>query len=145
MKFQGLLYSAFTYYTGFKVNSGEYKLMGLAPYGRPRYADLIKQHLIDIKPDGSYRLALEYFDYCVGLRMTNAKFHDLFGGPPRAPESKLRERDADLAASVQSVLCLRQFPLLFLDIPIKAFSFCKQMSHGLAALVNQAPGPPEQA
>ena len=100
----GLLYSAFTYYAGFKVNSGEYKLMGLAPYGRPRYAELIKRHLIDIKPDGSYRLALEYFDYCAGLRMTNAKFHALFGGPAREPESELNERHADLAASVQAVL-----------------------------------------
>ena len=77
----GLLYSAFTYYTGFKVNSGEYKVMGLAPYGEPRYAELILEHLIDLKPDGSFRLNLDYFDYCTGLTMTNARFDELFGGP----------------------------------------------------------------
>ena len=80
----GLLYSAFTYYTGFKVNSGEYKMMGLAPYGEPRYADLIRQHLVDVKPDGTFRLDMRYFDYATGLRMTNERFHALFGGPPRA-------------------------------------------------------------
>ena len=100
----GLLYSAFTYYTGFKVNSGEYKIMGLAPYGEPRYADLIREHLIDTRPDGSYRLNMEYFDYCTGLRMTNAKFDELFGGPPRKPEDRLTQREMDLAASVQKVL-----------------------------------------
>ena len=100
----GLLYSAFTYYTGFKVNSGEYKIMGLAPYGTPRFADLIRDHLIDVKPDGSFRLNLDYFDYCTGLRMTNAKFDDLFGGPARDPNSLLTQRDMDLAASVQVVL-----------------------------------------
>ncbi len=99
----GLLYSAFTYYTGFKVNSGEYKVMGLAPYGEPRFADLIRKHLIDVKPDGSFRLDLRYFDYCTGLRMTNARFHRLFGGEPRPAESELRQRDMDLAASVQQV------------------------------------------
>ncbi|MGE0383147.1 MAG: carbamoyltransferase [Gammaproteobacteria bacterium] len=99
----GLLYSAFTYYTGFKVNSGEYKLMGLAPYGEPRYAAAIREHLIDVKADGSFRLNLEYFDYCTGLRMTNERFHALFGGPPRAPESQLTRRDMDLAASIQQV------------------------------------------
>jgi carbamoyltransferase len=100
----GLLYSAFTYYTGFKVNSGEYKIMGLAPYGEPKYADLIRKHLIDVKPDGSYRLNMDYFDYCTGLTMTNAKFHDLFGGPPRKPEQLLTQREMDLTASVQKVL-----------------------------------------
>ena len=99
----GLLYSAFTSYTGFKVNSGEYKLMGLAPYGQPRYADLIRQHLIDIQPDGSFHLDLRYFEYCTGLSMTNARFHRLFGGPPRQPESLLTQRHMDLAASVQAV------------------------------------------
>jgi carbamoyltransferase len=100
----GLLYSAFTYYTGFKVNSGEYKLMGLAPYGTPRYARTILEHLIDVKPDGSFRLNLEYFDYCTGLRMTNRKFDALFGGPPRKPDQLLTERHMDIAASVQAVL-----------------------------------------
>jgi len=99
----GLLYSAFTYYTGFKVNSGEYKVMGLAPYGEPRYADLIRQKLVDIKEDGSFRLDLDYFDYCTGLTMTNARFDALFGGPPRRPEAPLTQRDMDLAASVQAV------------------------------------------
>ncbi|HET9321949.1 MAG TPA: carbamoyltransferase [Bryobacteraceae bacterium] len=100
----GLLYSAFTYYTGFKVNSGEYKLMGLAPYGTPQYAGTILEHLIDVKPDGSFRLNLEYFDYCTGLRMTNGKFDALFGGPPRKPDQLLTERHMDIAASVQAVL-----------------------------------------
>jgi carbamoyltransferase len=100
----GLLYSAFTYYCGFKVNSGEYKLMGLAPYGEPRYAALIREKLIDIKPDGSFRLALDYFDYCTGLRMTNARFDALFGGPPRQPHELLEQRHMDLAASIQVVL-----------------------------------------
>ena len=99
----GLLYSAFTYYTGFKVNSGEYKVMGLAPYGEPRYADLIKQHLIDIREDGSFALDMLYFNYCTGLTMTNARFHKLFGGPPRQPESEVTQKEMDLAASVQAV------------------------------------------
>jgi carbamoyltransferase len=99
----GLLYSAFTYYTGFKVNSGEYKVMGLAPYGEPRYVEAIKQHLIDIKDDGSFRLNLDYFDYCTGLRMTNRRFDALFGGPPRQPEDRLGQREMDLAASVQAI------------------------------------------
>jgi len=99
----GLLYSAFTYYTGFKVNSGEYKVMGLAPYGTPKYLDRIKEQLIDIKDDGTFRLNLEYFDYCTGLTMTNAGFDALFGGPPRRPEALLTQRDMDLAASVQAV------------------------------------------
>ena len=99
----GLLYSAFTYYLGFKVNSGEYKVMGLAPYGEPRYADTIKSHLIDIKEDGSFRLNMDYFEYCTGLRMTNERFHSLFGAPPRAPEVPLTQREMDLAASVQAV------------------------------------------
>jgi carbamoyltransferase len=100
----GLLYAAFTYYTGFKVNSGEYKVMGLAPYGEPRYANAILEHLIDLKPDGSFRLNQEYFDYCVGLRMTNGRFDRLFGGPPRAPDELLEQRHMDLAASVQAVI-----------------------------------------
>jgi carbamoyltransferase len=99
----GLLYSAFTYYTGFKVNSGEYKVMGLAPYGEPKYVDLILTRLIDLKEDGSFRLNLDYFDYCTGLRMTSERFHRLFGGPPRAPESELTQREMDLARSIQDV------------------------------------------
>ena len=99
----GLLYSAFTYYTGFKVNSGEYKVMGLAPYGEPKYVDLILDKLIDLKEDGSFRLDLSYFDYCTGLRMTNEKFHELFGGPARDPKVWLTQREMDLAASVQAV------------------------------------------
>ncbi|HYC59064.1 MAG TPA: carbamoyltransferase [Thermoanaerobaculia bacterium] len=99
----GLLYSAFTYYTGFKVNSGEYKVMGLAPYGRPKYAPLIYEHLIDLKDDGSFAMNLDYFNYAQGLTMTNEKFHRLFGGPPRDPESLLTQRDLDLAASIQVV------------------------------------------
>jgi len=99
----GLLYSAFTYYTGFKVNSGEYKVMGLAPYGEPKYAQLILDNLIDVKPDGSFHLNQDYFDYCSGLTMTNARFHDLFGGKPRPPEASLTQRDMDLAALIQAV------------------------------------------
>jgi len=99
----GLLYSAFTYYTGFKVNSGEYKLMGLAPYGEPKYAQTILNHLIDIKADGSFRLDLDYFDYCTGLTMTNARFDTLFGGPARKPEELLTQQHMDLAASIQAV------------------------------------------
>ena len=99
----GLLYSAFTYYTGFKVNSGEYKIMGLAPYGEPRYANLIKEKLISVADDGSFQLDMSYFNYPTGLTMTNKKFHELFGGPPRKPETKLKQREMDLAASVQKV------------------------------------------
>lgn len=99
----GLLYSAFTYYLGFKVNSGEYKVMGLAPYGRPVYAELIKRHLINVAPDGSFQLDMSYFDYPVGLTMTNKKFEALFGGPPRMPEAPLAQKDMDIAASVQKV------------------------------------------
>ncbi len=99
----GLLYSAFTYYTGFKVNSGEYKLMGLAPYGEPRYADLILDKLIDLKEDGSFRMDMSYFNYCQGLTMTSRRFDDLFGGPARKPESPIGEREMDLAASIQQV------------------------------------------
>jgi len=99
----GLLYSAFTYFCGFRVNSGEYKLMGLAPYGTPRYVDLILERLVDLKPDGSIRVALEYFDYCAGLTMTSRRFDGLFGGPPRRPEAALTERELDLAASIQQV------------------------------------------
>ncbi len=99
----GFLYSAFTYYTGFKVNSGEYKVMGLAPYGEPKYADLIKDELITIHEDGSFQLNMNYFDYCTGLTMTNDKFDNLFGGPPRQSESELTQKEMDLAASVQKV------------------------------------------
>lgn len=100
----GLLYSAFTYYTGFRVNSGEYKVMGLAPYGEPRYKDLILNELMDLKEDGSFKLNMKYFNYCAGLTMTNAKFEKLFGGPPRKRESLLTQRDMDLARSVQEVV-----------------------------------------
>lgn len=99
----GLLYSAFTYYTGFRVNSGEYKLMGLAPYGEPAYKDLILRELIDLKADGSFRLNMKYFNYAVGLTMVNEPFERLFGGPPRTPESRLTQRDMDLARSIQEV------------------------------------------
>jgi len=99
----GLLYSAFTYYTGFKVNSGEYKVMGLAPYGTPKYAQTIFDHLIDVKADGSFRLDLDYFSYCTGLTMTDARFDALFGGPPRRPDQRLEQRHMDLAASIQAV------------------------------------------
>jgi carbamoyltransferase len=99
----GLLYSAFTYYTGFKVNSGEYKVMGLAPYGEPKYADLIYRELIDLREDGSFKLNQKYFNYLSGLTMTGPAFDDLFGGPPRVPESKLTQREMDLARSVQDV------------------------------------------
>jgi carbamoyltransferase len=99
----GLLYSAFTYYTGFKVNSGEYKVMGLAPYGEPRYVDIIMDRIVDVKPDGSFRLDQQYFDYCTGLTMTNERFDALFGGPPRKPEELLTQRHMDLAASIQAV------------------------------------------
>jgi carbamoyltransferase len=99
----GLLYSAFTYFTGFKVNSGEYKLMGLAPYGEPIYVDQILDKLVDLRDDGSFRLDLRYFDYCTGRRMTSARFEKLFDGPPRAPESPITQREMDLAASIQQV------------------------------------------
>lgn len=99
----GLLYSAFTYYAGFKVNSGEYKLMGLAPYGEPKYVDKILTHLIDLKDDGTFRLNMDYFNYATGLTMTNSKFHQLFGAPPRPPESQLSQREMDIAASIQVV------------------------------------------
>jgi carbamoyltransferase len=107
----GLLYSAFTYFTGFKVNSAEYKVMGLAPYGEPKYVKTIFDHLIDVKEDGSFKMNMEYFNYCAGLTMTNDKFAALFGGPPRQPETKLGQREMDLARSVQDVteeIMLRQ-------------------------------------
>ena len=100
----GLLYSAFTYYTGFKVNSGEYKVMGLAPYGEPTYAKAILDNLIDLKPDGTFRLDQTYFNYCTGLTMTSERFDNLFGGPPRKPEDRLTQREMDLAASIQAVV-----------------------------------------
>jgi carbamoyltransferase len=99
----GLLYSAFTTYSGFRVNSGEYKLMGLAPYGKPRFTKIIREHLIDVKEDGSFRLNQKYFNYCTGLSMTNSRFHKLFGRPPRLPESPLEDFYADMAASIQEV------------------------------------------
>ena len=99
----GLLYSAFTYYTGFKVNSGEYKVMGLAPYGEPRFVQAIYDNLLDLKPDGTFRMNMDYFDYCAGLHMTSRRFDALFGGTPRNPESKLTQREMDLARSVQDV------------------------------------------
>nr|WP_281722667.1 carbamoyltransferase [Nitrosomonas nitrosa] len=99
----GLLYSAFTYYTGFKVNSGEYKVMGLAPYGEPKYVKAIYDHVLDLKPDGTFRLNMDYFNYCTGLTMTGDKFDAVFGGPPRKPESKLTQREMDLARSIQEV------------------------------------------
>ena len=100
----GLLYSAFAFHTGFKVNSGEYKVMGLAPYGEPKYAQTILDRLIDLKPDGTFRLDLDYFDFCAGLKMTNGKFDALFGGPPRKPREPLAQRHMDMAASVQAVV-----------------------------------------
>jgi carbamoyltransferase len=99
----GLLYSAFTYYTGFKVNSGEYKVMGLAPYGRPTFVKAIYDHLLDLKPDGTFRMNMEYFNYCTGLTMTSRKFDAVFGGPPRQPETRLSQREMDLARSIQEV------------------------------------------
>ena len=99
----GLLYSAFTYFTGFRVNSGEYKLMGLAPYGEAKYADKIRDHLIDIKDDGTFRLDMDFFNYCTGLTMTNSRFDGLFDGPPRKPESQITQREMDIAASIQLV------------------------------------------
>src|SRR5258708_7452431 len=111
----GLLYAAFTYYTGFKVNSGEYKVMGLAPYGIPKYAQLIYDNLIDLKPDGSFRLNLDYFNYCTGLTMTNERFDALFDGAPRMPAAPLEQRHMDLAASIQVVIeeaALRLTPTL---------------------------------
>ncbi len=99
----GLLYSAFTYYTGFRVNSGEYKVMGLAPYGEPKYKNLIYEHLIDVKEDGSFELDMDYFNYATGLNMVSKKFHDLFGGPPRKPESELTQKEMNLARSIQEV------------------------------------------
>src|SRR5207245_8225727 len=99
----GLLYAAFTYHAGFKVNSGEYKVMGLAPYGTPKYVQAIYDHVLDLKPDGTFRLNMDYFNYCTGLTMTNERFHTLFGEPPRPPESLLRQQDMDLARSIQEV------------------------------------------
>jgi carbamoyltransferase len=114
----GLLYSAFTYYTGFKVNSGEYKVMGLAPYGKPKYVQAIYDNLIDLKNDGTFRLKIDYFNYCTGLTMTNGKFDELFGGPPRKPETLLTQREMDLARSIQEVteeVMLRLVKTLYRD------------------------------
>jgi carbamoyltransferase len=99
----GLLYSAITYYTGFKVNSGEYKIMGLAPYGKPKYVKTMLDHLVDIKPDGTMRLNMDYFDFATGLTMTSPKFDELFGGPPRVPETTLTQKEMDLARSIQEI------------------------------------------
>src|SRR5947209_15543911 len=99
----GLLYSAFTYFCGFRVNSGEYKLMGLAPYGRPIYTERIYEHLLDLRDDGSFRMDMRYFNYLSGATMTNRRFAALFDGPPRAPESDITQRELDLAASIQVV------------------------------------------
>ena len=101
--FIGLLYSAFTYYTGFRVNSGEYKLMGLAPYGKPIYKDIIYDKLIDVKEDGSFKLVMKYFNYTTGFTMTNDHFHALFNRPPRTPETEITQLDMDIAASIQLV------------------------------------------
>lgn len=103
----GLLYSTFTYYVGFKVNSGEYKLMGLAPYGKPKYVDLIFNALIDLKEDGSFKLNLKYFGYCNGLKMTNWRFEKLFAEPPQKPETRITQKDMDIAASIQKVTGFR--------------------------------------
>ncbi|OVE82439.1 hypothetical protein BVY03_00960, partial [bacterium K02(2017)] len=99
----GLLYAAFTYYTGFKVNSGEYKVMGLAPYGQPKYKQKILDHIVDVKDDGTFRLNMEYFNFCTGLTMVNDKFNKLFGGSPRKPESEVTQKEMDLARSIQEV------------------------------------------
>ncbi len=99
----GMLYSAFTYYTGFRVNSGEYKLMGLAPYGEPKYVDLILEHLIDLKDDGTFRLNMKYFNYATGLTMTNRHFAELFGAPARTPETRIAQKEMDIARSIQAV------------------------------------------
>jgi len=119
----GMLYSAFTYYTGFKVNSGEYKVMGLAPYGEPKHVAAIYEELLDLKADGSFKLNMEYFDYCAGLTMTNKKFDRLFGGPPREPESKLTQREMDLARSVQEVCeeVMRRMARRGLDAQVRVF------------------------
>lgn len=123
----GLLYSAFTYYCGFKVNSGEYKLMGLAPFGEPRFVKVIREHLIDIKEDGSFWMDMRCFNYCQGLTMTNKRFHDLFGGPPRQPESQIEQRHMDLAASIQAVA-----EEIFLKIAKSAHSLTGKKSLTLA-------------
>jgi len=121
----GLLYSSFTYFLGLKVNSGEYKLMGLAPYGEPKYADIILEHLIDLKEDGSYRLNMGYFDYCTGLKMTNKKFEKLFGIPPRKPEELLTEKHMDIAASIQ--LVTEKVLLTMTDVLAKEFPEYKNL------------------
>ncbi len=120
----GLLYSAFTYFSGFKVNSGEYKLMGLAPYGEPKYADLILQQLIDLKPDGSFRLRMKYFDFATGLTMTNRHFADLFGRPPRDPESEITQMEMDIASSIQLVT---EDIVLKLSATVRSETGCKNL------------------
>lgn len=120
----GLLYSAFTYYTGFKVNSGEYKLMGLAPYGEPKYVDLILDNLLDLKDDGTFRLNMDYFNYCTGLTMTNKKFDKLFGAPPRKSESEITQREMDIAASIQKVT---EMVVLRLAKTIRAETDCQYL------------------
>jgi len=120
----GLLYSAFTYYCGFKINSGEYKLMGLAPYGKPDYRDQILEHLIHLREDGSFQMNMDYFQYCQGLTMTGQRFHNLFGGPPRKPESRLEQRHMDLAASIQAVT---EEVILKLAIHAKQITECSSL------------------
>ncbi len=120
----GLLYSAFTHYCGFRVNSGEYKLMGLAPYGKPIYREKILEHLIDLREDGSFRMDMRYFRYCQGLTMTGSRFHNLFGGPPRKPESRIEQRHMDLAASIQSVT---EETILKLAVHARQITQCKNL------------------
>jgi len=133
----GLLYSAFTYFCGFKVNSGEYKLMGLAPYGEPRYVDLILDKLVDLKDDGSFRLDLDFFNYCQGLRMTSKRFERLFGGLPRPPESPLTQREMDLAVAVPAVgwFSPRFLRLVFVGMSYAAFPVGFVVSHVVLAVV----------
>ena len=137
----GLLYSAFTYFSGFKVNAGEYKLMGLAPYGEAKYVDRIRDHVIDLKDDGSFRMDMTYFEYCEGLKMTSRKFDDLFDGPPRRPESPITQREMDIAASIQEVTeeirVYPGFPTLFWGI--SGFFVGDLMGKALWKLVENAP------
>jgi carbamoyltransferase len=123
----GLLYSAFTYYTGFKVNSGEYKVMGLAPYGEPKYTDIIKKYLIKLNNDGTYSLNMKYFSFAYSNYMTNDNFHELFGGPPREPESEITQREMDLARSLQDVT-----EELVLNLAKRALNLCQTKNLCLA-------------
>ena len=125
----GLLYSAFTYFTGFKVNSGEYKLMGLAPYGKPTYRDLILDELIDLKEDGSFKLNMKYFSYPAGLRMTNARFERLFNGPARKPDGALTQREMDIARSIQDVTEEIMLPAMSIEKPGRSTFVWPEVSH----------------